>query len=66
MSLLNASKQNSDEISWPDSSLPCAGATSLTAVLLHRHTGGVTQGERATLSSADVLCHNSCFLSKMQ
>lgn len=54
MSLLKASKQTSDEIIWPDSSLPYTGATSLTSVVLQRHTGGVTQGECATLSSADV------------
>ena len=65
MSLLNTSKQNLDEIAWPDSSLPCTDSTSLASVVLQRHTGGVRQGERTTLSSADVLCHNLCFLSKM-
>lgn len=43
-----------------------AGATSLTSVALQRRTGGVTQGERTALPSADVLCHSSCFLNKMQ
>lgn len=54
---LNASKLNSDGDSWPDSSLPCTGAISLTPVILQRYAKGVIQGERATLSSADVLCH---------
>lgn len=65
VNLLNASKQNSDEIAWPDSSLPCAGETSLTSVVLKRHTGSITQMECTTLSNADVLCHSSCLLCKV-
>lgn len=63
---LNESKLNSGGDSWPDFSLPCTGAISLTPVILQRYAKGVIQGEHTTLPSADVLCHNPCFLRKTQ